>query len=654
MTSSATVITIIVSYFVLMFGIGYWANRRTKSSKEFLVAGQSLGFFVMAIASFSSIQSGWGMVGNTGAMFDVGIAALLSAAFLVPLGFTLAWFLLGARLHKVAQEHEVYSIPDLVKLRYKSRPAHIALSVAMVIGAVAYMTSQISAMGIISSLLLGTSIQTGAWIGAAVVALYTIAGGMLAAVWTDLIQGLLMIAMSVFIFFTAIELAGGWLQTLDTINLAEPGHLMLIGGNSDSYFFGYAVLLLFGAAGQPQLITKFLMLRDSKELKWGATVSGIAYGVTTLFSLGIGLALKAMVIDGRSAPIDNIDETTTVFLSEFTNPVIAALALTALLAAIMSSASSFITIGAAAVVRDFVGSVMGRSVKNELLWSRVWSGIITVASVLLVFYLSQVIFILGAFGWAAFAAAILGPIGLGIYWRKATGNGALWGIITAMGLNFVVTLIDASGVIEIPDHIHIGGVSMVVAVLVFVVVSALSRQQRNDALFDQFYGVVPAAQTQAGSTAQSVHPGSVVAPIRALSDRRMNIAIGVIAACMLLMGIGMVFDVPGLIFYPVPIVFALFLLLGGINLEGKLEKVVPGLVAYSVIFGALFIWMVVARESTTIVWGLPISSAILVYIIWPFTVLTSGALYAWVYQTWLSKSNLNRTETPGEPQTLES
>src|SRR5699024_12833668 len=64
------------------------------------------------------------------------------------------------------------------------------------------------------------------------------------------------------------------------------------------------------------------------------------------------LALKAMVIDGRSEPIDNIDETTTVFLSEFTNPVIAALALTALLAAIMSSASSFITIGAAAVVRD--------------------------------------------------------------------------------------------------------------------------------------------------------------------------------------------------------------------------------------------------------------------------------------------------------------
>ncbi|HEY4557378.1 MAG TPA: hypothetical protein VIG82_04220, partial [Enteractinococcus sp.] len=294
-----------------------------------------------------------------------------------------------------------------------------------------------------------------------------------------------------------------WIETLTTINVAEPSHLMLVGDNSASYFFGYAVLLLFGAAGQPQLITKFLMLKEAQELKWGATVSGIAYGVTTLFSLGIGLAMKAMVIEGEAEPITNIDETTTVFLSQFTNPVIAALALTALLAAIMSSASSFITIGAAAVVRDFMGSVMGRSVRRELLWNRVWSGIITLASVLLVFYLSQVIFILGAFGWAAFAAAILGPIGLGIYWRKSTGNGAFWGIISAMGLNFVVTVVEATGLITVPEHIHIGAVSLVVSVLVFIVVSAMSRKPRNEALFEEFYGLAPRIQIQHDSTIET-------------------------------------------------------------------------------------------------------------------------------------------------------
>ena len=64
--NNPVVIGVVLAYFVLMFAIGAWANTKMKSAKEFLVAGQSLGFFVMAIASFSSIQSGWGMVGGTG------------------------------------------------------------------------------------------------------------------------------------------------------------------------------------------------------------------------------------------------------------------------------------------------------------------------------------------------------------------------------------------------------------------------------------------------------------------------------------------------------------------------------------------------------------------------------------------------------------
>lgn len=129
--------------------------------------------------------------------------------------------------------------------------------------------------------------------------------------------------------------------------------------------------------------------------------------------------------------------------------------------------------------------------------------------------------------------------------------------------------------------------------------------------------------------------------VKQTSDRRMNQAIAVIAVCMGLMLIGMLFDVPGLIFYPVPVLLLIFLLMGGINLEGQIKKVLPGLVAYAVIFGGLFTTMGLLQDDTSLVLGLPISSAILVYLIWPFTTLTSGALYAWVYQTWLSKSNLD-------------
>ena len=71
----------------------------------------------------------------------------------------------------------------------------------MFVAAVAYMTAQVTSIGVIISLLLGTSVATSAWIGSLVVAAYTMAGGMLAAVWTDLVQGVLMVVMSVGLFF---------------------------------------------------------------------------------------------------------------------------------------------------------------------------------------------------------------------------------------------------------------------------------------------------------------------------------------------------------------------------------------------------------------------------------------------------------------------
>lgn len=311
--AQVVVIAMVVVYLFLMILIGAWANRRTSSSKEFLVAGQSLGFFVMAIATFSSIQSGWGMVGSTGTAYSWGPQALIAAASLTPLGFALAWFLLGARLRRAAQRHEIYSVPDFVKVRYGSRTAHIAMSVAVLLGSIGYMTAQITAMGVIMSLLFGTSIITGAWIGAVVVAAYTMARGMLAAVWTDLVQGILMVVMSIVVFVVAISTSGGWGNTLGALAAEDPGLVSVSGVQPVTWIMASALMIVFGAAGQPQLVTKFLMLRDETQLRWGAVVAGVAYAVTTLFSLGVGLSVRAMVAEGSAPAVENIDIPQPIF-----------------------------------------------------------------------------------------------------------------------------------------------------------------------------------------------------------------------------------------------------------------------------------------------------------------------------------------------------
>ncbi|MBB3663005.1 sodium/proline symporter [Prauserella sediminis] len=464
------VVVIMLVYFLLMFAIGYWAKSRIKSSKDFLVAGQTLGFFVMAIGTFSSIQSGFGMIGHTANTYSWGVQALVAAAFLVPLAFALSWFLLGSRLYRLARKYEVYSVPDVIRIRYPGKAAHVSMSVAMFVGSVAYMTAQVTATGVIVSLIFDTSVSTGAIIGSAVVAVYTVAGGMLAGAWTDFIQGLLMVGLSVGAFFVATGTVGGWGSMLTTISNYDLDFLRLDASQPLTYVYTFVLLAILGIAAQPQLITKFLMLRSSSELKWGALVAALAYGITTLFALGVGLSVRALTIQGRAPELENVDNTATWFLDNMVSPVFAGFVLAGLLAAIMSSSNSFIAIGASSLMRDLTGA-LGITVRNEVRWARFASVFVVACALVFTLYLSQVVFLLGALGFAAFAAAIFGPLALGLYWRRATGLATAVAISFGIVANLVTTALTSQEIITIPDYIEAGGFITVVGILIFIVVS---------------------------------------------------------------------------------------------------------------------------------------------------------------------------------------
>ena len=502
MDSQTIILLVAIIYLLLMVAIGIWANTKMKSSKDFLVAGQSLGFFVMAIASFSSIQSGWGMVGSTGTVSAWGVGAVISAT-VVPIGFALAWFLLGARLRRISQKHEVYSIPDIVRVRYQSRGAHLWMSIAMILGSIGYMTAQIVAAGVITSLLLGVPFMTATWIGGLIVAAYTMAGGMLAAVWTDLIQGLIMIGMSLLIFILALVSGGGWTNVMSTLSGESMRFVALDGVQPAVWIVANAIMLFLGMVAQPQLIHKFLMLKSTKELKWGAAVAAIGYATTTLFSLGVGIGMRSAIIKGEAAAPDNLDDTATSFLSHFTNPVIAGLALVALLAAIMSSASSFITIGAAALTRDLMAALR-ITVRRDLLWNRLASLVIVLAALVIGLYLDQIIYLLGSIGWAAFAAAIFGPVVLGIYWRRGTGIAAMVSIIAGLVLNVGMTLLTSQELVVPPKQFFAAPLIIIAGIVIYVVLSYFTNSAKDREMFDDLYpsdlDVKPAADDAEADT----------------------------------------------------------------------------------------------------------------------------------------------------------
>lgn len=614
------VLAIVIFYFIVMFAIGYWANTRMKGAKDFLVAGQTLGFFVMAIASFSSIQSGFGMIGHTGNTNAWGIQAIVAAALLVPLGFALAWFLLGARLHRIARAHDVFSIPDIIRVRYPNRSSHLSMSIAMFIGSVAYMTAQVTALGVIMSLIFGISLTVGAIIGSVIVAAYTIAGGMLAAVWTDFIQGLLMILMSVIAFVIATNSAGGWSGMLKTIAANDIGFLKLDATQPMTWIFGFIFLAVLGTAAQPQLATKFLMLKSASELRWGSLVAAVGYAVTTLFALSIGLATRALTFQGDAPQFDNTDNTATWFLDNMTSPGFAGFALAGLLAAIMSSASSFITIGASSLVRDF-SSAIGKIVRRELMWNRLASAFVVLCSLVFALYLTQVVFLLGAIGWAAFASAVFAPVVFGLYWKRATGMATTIAVAFGVLGNLILTILTSEEVITIPMYMQDGALVISIAAVLFVVISLLFPSQGSRRAFETTYG------------SSSMRSAQVAA---ARGFDRVDALVLFVTLTAVSTAIGSIFDIWQAVYYTIPVLTLVFMLMGALNSTNAWHRLNLALIGvFSAVLIGLFIVAETVIDGSAMMGGLPASTGIFVYIIWPWTAVGGPLVYAAVHRSWL-------------------
>lgn len=474
---NGTIIGIVVVYLVICILIGIWATGKTKTTGDFLIAGRNLGMFVMAIAAFSSIQSGFGMLGGTGLTFSGGMGFLAGVGIAAPLGFALTWFLVGKRMWKVGELGEVYTLGDVVEKRYKSRTVRGWLGLAITLGVIGYLGTQVLAMGIIMHTIFGVSPKVGAIIGLAILGFYCVGGGILAGVYTDLFQGIIMVVVSIIIFFIAINTGGGVQAITESLKSSDVLMASPFGVYSMISIACWIFLFTLGAAGQPHFITKFLMVKNQRELKWGAFTAGFSYTLSTLLVIGIGLTARALYIRGDFPELSSPDEALTVFLTQFTSPIVSGLVIAGLLAAIMSTGSSFVTLGSSSLVRD-IPRAFGYKVKNELLWNRIAVAGLLIISTLFALYMNTLVALLGVFGWGTFASAVFPAVVLGLIWKKATKYGAISSILGGLLLNFLLEIGNKYGVVLLPKGVIIGAFSFAVSIILFIVVSLLTQKSK--------------------------------------------------------------------------------------------------------------------------------------------------------------------------------
>lgn len=468
------IVVIMLLYFVITAAIGVWAARRTRTAKDFFVAGQGIGVVTMGIAAMAATLSGFTFIGGPGLIYSIGLAAIFIN---LPLSLTTAMggWVLAKRLRMLSEVRPMLTIPDAIGARYRSPAAQGLAGLAMIIAIIGYMATNLLALGFVLDAVFGCGLAAGIWIGMGFTLAYSIAGGILAGVYADLFQGTVMALASILVFAVILRVGGGMTGLTTTILAGDPAFLSPWGKVTPlaalSFFFVFGI----GTLGQPHVVHKFYMLRDPRRLKWYPLVMTVAMTVTLLLMFGVGLATKAMILRGEMPPLARPDDATPQFLLRFAPVPLAGVVFAGVAAAIMSTVNAFMSVGSAALTHD-IPRALGRRVHNPLLWGRIGMAAISILAALLAVQSRTLVAFLGIFGWGLFASTLVPALAIGLNWKGATRAGALASIVTGIVVTLGLETLAYRRIFTFPSGVSATALALVGSLLVFFVVSLLTRR----------------------------------------------------------------------------------------------------------------------------------------------------------------------------------
>jgi sodium/proline symporter len=373
-----------------------------------------------------------------------------------------------------SKENDSITIPDYISYTFGDK-VHMLRSIAVLIiffSMLGYVAAQFTAAGKAFQAIFDWHYATGVLMGAVIIIIYTLLGGYIAVVWTDLIQGLLMafglVIMPVIAFFAV----GG----VSAISEAapDPEFFTWTGGRTGYLLLGWLVGLLgigFGYPGQPHVITRYMGAASDEVIRRGRIIS-ITWGILVFG----GAVLLGLV--GR-ALIPQLDDPEHLFPNAalmLLHPIIAGIMLSAILSAIMSTASSQLLVAASSVVKDFYESIFGRNPGEKKLvnLSRVTVLVLGTLSILFALADVRVIFWFVLFAWSGMGAAF-GPVMLLSVSRfKVNFWGALACMVTGFGVTVVWKLTGLSDAI-----IYELVPAFILAFVMAVVVTGVTRRRQD-------------------------------------------------------------------------------------------------------------------------------------------------------------------------------
>ena len=422
-------LTFVLLYLLVSISIGLYAATRVKSATDYAVAGRSLPLPIVIATVFATWFGSETVLGIPARFAEHGLGGTVED----PFGASLCLIFVGLFFARKLYRMELLTIGDYFKQRY-NRPVEVIVSLCIVASYLGWVSAQITAMGLVFNVLTGGAIPMsyGMVLGAAIVLLYTLFGGMWSVALTDAVQMLLIVAGVIFIACVIADAAGGAGKVISHASEAGklrflpemtlPGMLAFIGG---------AVTIMFGSIPQQDVFQRVMSARDEDVAASGAVIGGSMYFVIAFIPMFlvyasqlIDPALFASLLEEDSQLI-----LPTLILRD--TPLLAQIMFFgALLSAIMSTASGTLLAPSVTLTENIIREMRPMNDRQLLMTTRI---VVVCFTIIVTTFalLSQGMPIYEMVG-NSYKVPLVGafiPLVMGLYWHRSTTQGALVSVI---------------------------------------------------------------------------------------------------------------------------------------------------------------------------------------------------------------------------------
>ncbi len=424
----------VIGYWVISVAIGLIASLKVHNTKDFAIAGRHLPFYMVVATVFATWFGSETVLGVPAVFLDENMRGIVADPFGAALCLILVGLFFAAPLYRM----KLLTIGDFYKRRY-GRVAEVMTTLAIVVSYLGWVGAQIAALGLVFNIVSDGQISTeaGMWIGSMTILIYTFFGGMWAVAVTDLIQMIVIVLGMLYIGGEVSEMAGGVGAVIQHARDAGKFDFWPSSDLKDIIAFAAAgMTMMLGSMPQQDVFQRVQSAKTLKYAVWGSVLGGSLYFVFAFVPMFLAYSATMIDPDMVAKNLGEGGDPQMILPQLVLNhaPLVAQIIFFgALLSAIKSCASATLLAPSVSFTENILRPMLPDMPDKKLLTLMRFVTLgFTVVVTLYAINSDMSIFSMVENAYQVTLVSAFIPLAFGVYWRRATNQGALFSIFAGL------------------------------------------------------------------------------------------------------------------------------------------------------------------------------------------------------------------------------